>query len=205
MRIPRIVEAMQYLDDELISEAIAFRRVTLHTRIFRKPFMKACACFLVIAIVLGIGLSHIDSSDETTLPFVLTAYAISPDNADIVTTKLEQGVSVPVSYFETSSGILGFVFSCENTANDTVASISVITHGNFNEYIDEIVGIAIDPSQNYYIFIPSETEVIPYTVFISSIDMEDELVYELTLQITQQDNEYYAELISETTRDVIMK
>ncbi len=203
MRIPRIVEAMQYLDDELISEAIAFRRVTLHTRIFRKPFMKACACFLVIAIVLGIGLSHIDSGDETTLPFVLTAYAISPDNTDIVTTKLEQGVSVPVSYFETNSGILGFVFSCENTAKDTPTSISVITHGNFNEYVDEIVGIAIDPSQNYYIFIPSETEVIPYTVFISSTDMEKELVYELTLQITQKDNEYYAELISETTHNAV--
>ena len=205
MRIPRIVEAMQYLDDELISEAIEFRRVPLHTRLFRKPFMKACACFLVIALVFGIGLFHIDNGDGITSPFVLTAYAISPDNADIVMTKLEQGVSVPVSYFETNSGISGFVFSCENTAKDMPASISVITHGNFNEYIDEIVGIAIDPSQNYYIFIPSETEVVPYTVFISSIDMEAELIYELTLQITQQDNEYYAELISETTRDVIMK
>ncbi|MCD7752837.1 MAG: hypothetical protein LUI10_14060 [Lachnospiraceae bacterium] len=205
MRIPRVVKAMQYLDDDLISEAIEFRRVPLHTRLFRKPLMKACACFLVVAIVFGIAFFNSGNDDGITSPFVLTAYAISPDDANVVMTELEQGVSVPVSYFETNSGISGFVFSCENTANDTAASISVITHGNFNEYINEIVGIAIDPSRNYYIFIPGETEVIPYTVFISSIDVEEELVYELTLQITQQDNEYYAELVSETTRDVVMK
>ena len=60
-------------------------------------------------------------------------------------------------------------------------------------------------TKHYYIFIPGATEVQPYTVFISSIDLAAELVCEYTLSISQQGEEYYVELVDETTRDVIMK
>lgn len=205
MRVPRIVDAMNYIDDDLVSEAVEYRRIPLSTRFFRKPIFKACACFMVIALVFGLVFYRDEDSNEVSSPFILTAYAASQENADVITTKLERGVKVPVSYFITDSGVSGFVFSSNNTNDDMPSSISIITNGNFNAYIEEIVGIAIDPDQNYYIFIPGETDVLPYTVFISSIDLEAELVYEYTLSISQDGDEYYAELIEETIRDAIMK
>lgn len=205
MRTPRIVDAMNYIDDDLVSWAVEYRRVPLSTRLFRKPFLKACACFLVIALIFGVALFRGEDGNVISSPFVLTAYAVSPENDDVVTNKLEKGVKVPISYFVTDSGVSGFVFSSKNTNEDMPASISIITNGNYNAYIEEIVGIAINPNQNYYIFIPGEADVLPYTVFITSIDLDAELVYEYTLSISQQGDEYYAELMVETTRDVIMK
>lgn len=38
MRTPRIVDAMNYIDDDLVSWAVEYRRVPLSTRLFRKPF-----------------------------------------------------------------------------------------------------------------------------------------------------------------------
>lgn len=205
MRTPRIVDAMNYIDDDLVSWAVEYRRVPFIPRLFRKPFLKACACFLVVALVFGIAFFQGEDGNVTSSPFVLTAYAVSGESSDVLTTELEKGMKVPISSFITDSGVSGFVFSSPNTNDDMPASISIITNGNYNAYIQEIVGITINPAQNYYVFVPGEIEVPPYTVFISSIDLDAELVYEYTLSISQQGEEYYAELVDAVTRDVIMK
>ena len=67
------------------------------------------------------------------------------------------------------------------------------------------MGITIDHALNYYVFIPGETEAQPYSAFISSIDLNENLVYEYTISISQQGEEYYAELLEVITREVIMK
>ncbi|MBC8586238.1 hypothetical protein [Youxingia wuxianensis] len=195
MRTPRIVDAMNYIDDDLVSWAVEYRRVPFTTRLFRKPFLKACACFLVFALLFGVAFFRGNDGNVVSSPFVLTAYAVSPESSDVVTTELEKGAKVPISSFATESGVFGFVFSTPNTNDDMPASISVITNGNYDAYIQEITGITIDPAQNYYVFIPGENEVQPYTVFISSIDLGTELVYEYTLSISLQGEEYYAELV----------
>lgn len=205
MRTPRIVDAMNYIDDDLVSWAVEYRRVPLSTRLFRKPFLKACACFLVLALVLGVVFLRGENGNVVTSPFVLTAYAMSAESSDAVKTELETGVKVPISSFVTDSGVSGFVFSTPNTNDDMPASISIITHGNYYAYIQEIVGITIDPDLNYYVFIPGENEVHPYTVFISPINLNENLVYEYTVSISQQGEEYYAELLEVITREVIMK
>lgn len=205
MRTPRIVDAMNYIDDDLVSWAVEYRRVPLSTRLFRKPLLKACACFLVLALVLGVVFLRGENGNVVTSPFVLTAYAMSAESSDAVKTELETGVKVPISSFVTDSGVSGFVFSTPNTNDDMPASISIITHGNYYAYIQEIVGITIDPDLNYYVFIPGENEVQPYTVFISPINLNENLVYEYTVSISQQGEEYYAELLEVITREVIMK
>ena len=205
MRTPRIVEAMNYIDDDLVSWAVEYRRVPLTTRLFRKPLLKACACFLVFALLFGVAFLRDEDGNVVSSPFVLTAYAVSLDGTDAVATELQKGAKAPISSFVTDSGVSGFVFSTPNTNDDMPASVSIITNGNYYAYIQEIVGITIDPEQNYYIFIPGETEVQPYTVFISSIDLSAELVYEYTLSISQHGEEYYAELVDLVTRDVVMK
>lgn len=196
---------MNYIDDDLVSWAVDYRRVPLSTRLFRKPLLKACACFLVLSLVLGVVFLRGENGDVVTSPFVLTAYAMSAENSDAVKTELETGVKVPISSFVTDSGVSGFVFSTPNTNDDMPASISIITHGNYYAYIQEIVGITIDPDLNYYVFIPGENEVQPYTVFISPINLNENLVYEYTVSISQQGEEYYAELLEVITREVIMK
>lgn len=205
MRTPRIVDAMNYIDDDLVSWAVEYRRVPLTARLFRKPILKACACFLVFALLFGVIFLRGEDGNVVSSPFVLTAYAVSDEGADAVATELKKGTKAPISSFATDSGVAGFVFSTPNTNDEMPASISIITNGNYYAHIQEIVGIAIDPEQNYYIFIPGETEVQPYTVFISSVDLASELVYEYTLSISQQGEEYYAELVDLVTRDVIMK
>ena len=205
MRTPRIVDAMNYIDDDLVSWAVEYRRVPLSTRLFRKPLLKACACFLVLALVLGVVFLRGENGNVVTSPFVLTAYAMSAESSDAVKTELETGVKVPISSFVTDSGVSGFVFSTPNTNDDMPASISIITNGNYYAYIQEIVGISIDPALNYYIFILGETEAQPYSAFISSIDLNENLVYEYTISISQQGEEYYAELLEVITREVIMK
>lgn len=201
MRTPRIVDAMNYIDDDLVSWAVEYRRVPLTARLFCKPVLKACACFLVFALLFGVAFLHGEDGNVVSSPFVLTAYAVSHEGADAVATELEKGTKAPISSFVTDSGVAGFVFSTPNTNDEMPASISIITNGNYYAHIQEMVGITIDPEQNYYIFIPGETEVQPYTVFISSVDLDSELVYEYTLSISQQGEEYYAELVDLVTRD----
>lgn len=142
MRTPRIVDAMNYIDDDLVSWAVEYRRVPLTTRLFRKPFLKACACFLVIALIFGLAFFRDEDGNVVSSPFVLTAYAVSLDGADAVATELQKGAKAPISSFVTDSGVSSFVFSTPNTNDDMPASISIITNGNYYAYIQEIVAIA---------------------------------------------------------------
>lgn len=205
MRKPRIVDAMNYIDDDLVSWAVEYRRVPLSTRLLRKPFFKACACFFAIILVFGIAVFKYSGGDDVASPFVLTAYAVSSEGSSVITAKLEKGEKVMIDFFRTEAGIAGFVFSTPNKNNNAAASITAISNGNYTTYIEEIIGIALDPTQNYFIYIPGETEVQPYTAFISSIDLETESIYEYSLLISQIDEEFYVELVDVVVREAIMK
>ena len=198
MRIPRVVEAMQYLDDDLISEAIAFRRVPLHTRLFRKTYIKACACFLVAALVIGIFF-FLDSDDGgSTSPFILTAYAISNKDTQAAANILAKGKKVPISTFETENGLSGFVISCNKVNDTSPPSVIIIADENHSQdHIAEIAGIEKDPTQNYYFYIPGDNAAEPYTLPLFLTDREANLICQYTVTITQMDGNYYAELTEE--------
>ena len=53
MKIPGIVDAMNYIDDDLVCGAVEYQKISLIARLFRKP-LKVCVSFLIIVIVLGI-------------------------------------------------------------------------------------------------------------------------------------------------------
>lgn len=163
MRKPRIVDAMNYIDDDLVSWAVEYRRVPLSTRLFHKPFLKACACFLVIALVLGVAFFRSEDGKAVS-PFILTAYATSLDNDSTTANVLEKGKQIPISKFETTNGLTGFVVSYNKADDDIPSAIAIVSAGDNRDSIDEIVGIAIDPTQNYYFYIPGENEVEPYTL-----------------------------------------
>lgn len=205
MRTPRIVEAMNYLDDDLVSWAVEYRRVPLSTRLFRKPFLKACACFLVIALVFGVAFLWGKDGNVVSSPFILTAYAASPDDGRITANVLENGKQVPISKFETENGLTGFVVSCNKADDGLPSSIAIISAGQYDKQIDDIIGIVDDPTQNYYFYIPGENEVESFTLSLFISDEETNSVFQYQITISQIDGYYYAELVEENIMERITK
>ncbi len=198
MRIPRIVDAMNYIDDDLISEAIEFRRKPIRSIIFRKLWLKVCACFLVAALVFGVSILHNGDKGGIVSPFVLTAYAKSNDDVDVESNFIIKGKKVPISTFETENGLTGFVVSCNKTDDNTPSSITIIgTDNNSQKRITEIRGIIGDPTQNYYFYVLGENSVEPYSFPIVLTDIDTNLICQYKVTITQTDNVYYAELSEE--------
>ena len=206
MRTPRIVDAMNYIDDDLVSWAVEYRRVPLTTRLFRKPFLKACACFLVFALLFGVAFLRGEDGNVVSSPFILTAYAASPDNGSTTASVLEKGKQVPISRFETESGLSGFVVSYNKPDDSLPSSIIVFTADNsVQEQIEEISGITNDLTQNYYFYIPTENEVEPYALPLFLTDIEANLICQYKVTITQIDGSYYAELVEESVMERVTK
>ena len=205
MRTPKIVDAMNYIDDDLVSWAVEYKRVPLSTRLFNPPFIKACACFLVALLILGLAFSRGKDGNRVSSPFILTAYAAILENGSITTYILEKGEQVPISKFETTNGLNGFVVSCNKADDGMPSSITIISAGNNHDRIEEIVGIAADPAQNYYFYIPGENEVEPYTIPLFLTDIEANLICQYKVTIMQIGGSYYAELVDESIMERITK
>lgn len=149
-----LVESMGYIDDDLLVESIEYQSVPLLHRVVRNAVLKICACFVIVAALI-FGLVFINSNEDNGIAslFVLTAYA-AEDEEDVVSSNaLGMGKAVPISVFETTKGVKGFVFSCNKEDEDASTSIVIISNGNYYDHIEEIVGITIDPTQNYYFYI----------------------------------------------------
>lgn len=196
MKIPRMVDAMNEIDDELVSWADGYRRATKVNRLAREPVWKVCECVFAFVLIIGMVCFWSPDSKKSVSPFVLTAYAFSQDGGASANV-LEQGRQVPISTFETTGGLMGFVISCNKIDDDALSSVAIISNGTYQDGIDEIVGIATDPNQNYYIYIPGENEVAPYTLPLFLTDEDANIVCQYKIMVIQVDNSYYAELVEE--------
>lgn len=206
MRTPRIVDAINYIDDDLVSWAVEYRRVPLSARLFHKPFLKACACFLVIALIFGVAFFRGNGNKEISSPFILTVYAMSPDDGSITGNVLAKGKQVPISRFETESGLTGFVVSYNKPDDSLPSSIIIIAaDSNSQNRITEISSITNDPTQNYYFYIPGENEIEPYSLPLFLTDTEENLICQYKVIITQVDGNYYAELVEENIMERVTK
>lgn len=197
MNANKFSDAMGELGEKYIMEAATYQPKKSRSKIFK--WASVAACLVVVAVVLGvIPLLN----DQSVSPFVITAYAL--DNG-VVGYELTEGERVPVSMLQMSGGLQGFVFSQENPNKEQTASISIISNGNYGERIEEIIGLATDPAQNYLVYIPGEAEQQPYSMFVTNLDAEENKVYEFTVSISQEGETYYAELVSQTVRDAVYK
>lgn len=205
MKTPRIVTAMNYIDDDFVSWATEYQRTPSSICLFRKPFLKACACFFAIVLIFGFAFFHGENSNVGSSPFILTAYAKSLENGSTTTSVLEKGKKVPISRFETENGLIGFVVSYNKQNDSQPSSIAIISAGQYDKQIDEIIDIADDPTQNYYFYIPGENEVEPFILhlFITDEKNKSECQYQIT--ISQTDGAYYAELVEENILQHIAK
>lgn len=193
MKVPRIAQAMTDIDDDLIAGAIEYHRVPLSTRFFRSQILKACACFLLVAVMVSTIFLGRKTESGPVSPFVLAAYAASSDDGNTTSSTLLQGMKVPISTFETTNGLRGFVISCNKEDDERESSISVISSVEYAAF-EEIVGIAVDPTQDYFFYIPDDTAEKPYVFPLFLSDKDTNLICQYEITIDDVEGSYYAEL-----------
>lgn len=178
MSIPKIVNAMEYIDDNLVSNAVTYvpkkRKQWMNWKAF-------AACAAVIAIVIGvIPFLNNGTNAPDNIPFVLTAYAAGIDNT-VSAVEMKEGESIPVTFFEANNGIKGFVFSHRATTPQNHVSLSIMTDGSqiaIGQQIEAINGLELSKENIYVFYIPKQDQPAPYSV---PLTMEDEASNTLAL------------------------
>ena len=210
MSTDRFTEAMGYIDDDLISDAVTYMpKKNTSVRWMKWVAAAACICLVVGLSVPGLfknpSVGGLESNTTITdakpeegeselgiiFPLVLTAYAME-NNHNVSTALLQEGESVPVSLFETESNTKGFVFSYDITTPGQTSSVSVMTEGEFPGIIYEIAGLEMDKTKNYIYYIPEQSKTTPYSLMIPYSDIEKDMVYEYHIIIEEDETGYIA-------------
>ena len=210
MSTDRFTAAMGYIDDDLISDAVAYMpKKKSPVRWMKWVAVAACFCLVVGLSVPGLfkdpSVGGLESNTTITdakpeegetelgiiFPLVLTAYAMENDNS-VSTALLQEGESVPVSLFETDSNTKGFVFSYDIANPGQTSSVSIMTEGEFPGIIHEIAGLEMDKAKNYIYYIPEQSKTTPYFLMIPYSDIEKDMVYEYHIVIEEDENGYIA-------------
>ena len=192
MNIPKSVEVFEYIDDELLAEAIAFERKPLHSRVPQHPLFKLCACFLIVCTVF-FSIYAYSHRQTTACPVVLTAYAKT--DTQVSAQIMQQNMKIPVSKFEAENGISFFVFSHDR--NDGKRQNSEFVHSQGMELDKEILWEILDmiggEGKEYLIYIPEDANAP--VVEITMLPFKDESgLYTFDIIITQHNGNCYAEL-----------
>lgn len=211
MSTNRFIDAMGYIDDDLISDAVTYMpKKKSPVRWMKWIAVAACFC-LVVGISapklfenpsvggLESNTTITDAKPEEGFDYVtnsgfslvLTAYAMDSDNS-VSTALLQEGESVPVSLFETDSDTKGFVFSYDIANPGQTSSVSIMTEGEFPGIIYEIAGLEMDKTKNYIYYIPEQSKTTPYFLMIPYSDIEKDMVYEYHIIIEEDDTGYIA-------------
>lgn len=193
MKVPKVANALNYLDDDLISDAIEYK--PKQHRFFRWTKWKtAAACLILITVVMGIFPML---NKPTISPFVLTAYALEADSSVSAST-MAQGEPIPVSLFETTNGLKGFVFSYDAPDPAQPASVVIIDGSSMvssEERINEISKLEAEQGKVYIYHILPEGATAPYSLPAFITDMENNMVYQFNIVVKESENGYSAELL----------
>jgi len=193
MSIPRIANALEYIDDDLISGAVEYKRTKKKNRLVRWGAVAACLCLVLF------GLLPFTNKDGAS-GFALTAYALDANNR-VISSKMVEGESVPISFFESEKGIKGFFFSypfVENEQNN-VPSRLILGDGEFDGCTTEdVIQIALDNSmdmnQNYVVFVISPETKLPYDCSYVCTTSDSDVIYQMDLTIDRSGDGYIARL-----------
>jgi len=186
MKSEKFSTALGEIDVSYVEEVMNYKAV--HNR--KKQIWKlAAACVAVVVLAIGI-IPLLNSSNEGSQGFVLVAYA--SENNVVVEHELQEGKSVPVSFFETENGMKGFVFAYSKGNPDEVSSISVLTEGEFPGVIDEIVGLELGADKHYTLYIPEQGKDFPYSFMIPYTDEAANKVIFCYLLVEETEDGYSA-------------
>ena len=164
MKSEKFSSALGEIDVRYVEEVVNYNAV--HKQ--KRPIWKIAAAYIAVAVlVIGI-ISLLNRGNVESTPFVLVAYA--SENNVVVEHELQEGKSVPITFFETENGLKGFVFAHNKTNPDDVSSISVMTEGEFPGVIEEIIGLELYNNKNYTLYIPEQGKDFPYSFMIPYTD-----------------------------------
>ena len=185
MKAGKFSDALGEIDISYVEEVVNYNAASRRKRNFWKA-MAACAAVVLVII----SIFPLLKKGEENAGFVLVAYAA--ENNIIVENELQVGISVPVSFFETESGLRGFVFAYNKSNPRDVSSVSVMTEGEFPGIIDEIVGLELDKDKNYTLYIPEQGKEFPYSFMIPYTDEAANKVIFCYLLVEEAENGYSA-------------
>ena len=133
MKSEKFSNALGEIDISYVEEVVNYNAA--HTR--RMQIWKlVAACVAIVVLAVGI-VPLLNSGNDVNNRFVLVAYA--SENNVVIENELQEGASVPISFFETENGLKGFVFAYNKSNPKDVSSISVMTEGEFPGVINEII------------------------------------------------------------------
>lgn len=160
----------------------------------------AVACAAVLALTIGVlPLFHKDK--EKSSGFALIAYA--SQNGTVVENRVQEGLRVPISFFETENGVKGFVFAYNKKSPEEISAVTAMTEGEFTDVLEEIVGLKLGTDKNYVFYIPEQEKGFPYRFMMTYTDMEANLVRFCYLLVEETEDGYSA--VIERTESVERK
>ena len=164
MKSEKFSNALGEIDISYVEEVVNYNAA--HTR--RMQIWKlVAACVAIVVLVVGI-VPLLNSGNDVNNRFLLVAYA--SENNVVIENELQEGASVPISFFETENGLKGFVFAYNKSNPKDVSSISVMTEGEFPGVINEIIGLELEKGKNYVFYIPEQDKEFPYSFMIPYTD-----------------------------------
>ena len=147
MKSEKFSDALGKINLSYIEEVVNYNDAKKHKqRIWRI----AAVCAAAVVLIIGIT-PLLNSRNDINNQFVLVAYA--SENNVVIKNALQEGASVPISFFETENGLKGFVFAYGKSNPKDVSSISVMTEGEFPGVINEIIGLELEKGNNYVFYI----------------------------------------------------
>ena len=186
MKSEKFSTALGEIDVSYIEEVVNYKSANKRKKQIRKL---AAACVAVVVLAVGV-IPLLNRGHVGNQGFVLVAYA--SENNVVVEHELQEGKSVPISFFETENGLKGFVFAHNKINPDDVSSISVMTEGEFPGVIEEIIGLELDNNKNYTLYIPEQGKDFPYSFMIPYTDEASNKVIFCYLLVEETEDGYSA-------------
>lgn len=196
MRATDFVNLLDKVNDKYILEAAEYKSNKKQHWIIK--WKAIAACFLIVAVIGGI-IPFLNKAYIS--PFIISAYAYE---GDAVGSELSEKEAVPVSVFQTSSGLNCFVFS-SNKLKDTSSSaptISIINTDDYAKNIGEILGLTPKAGQSYYIYVIEDTAEPPHSFSLYLPDEENNKVCQYNVSITESNGDYVAKLLNMGTHEI---
>lgn len=186
MKSEKFSTALGEIDVSYIEEVVNYKSANERKKHIWKL---AAACVAVVVLAVGI-IPLLNRGHVGNQGFVLVAYA--SENNVVVEHELQEGKSVPISFFETENGLKGFVFAYNKGNPDEVSSVSVMTEGEFPGVIDEIVGLELGTDKHYTLYIPEQGKDFPYSFMIPYTDEAANKVIFCYLLVEETEDGYSA-------------
>lgn len=186
MNSEKFSNALGKIDVSYVEEVIAYKAKKKYPQ---RIWKLAVACVAIIVLTIGV-FPLLNKKEENTSDFELTAYA--SQNGSVVENKVQEGLRVPISFFETADGLKGFVFAYNKTSPAEISAVSVVADGEFSDVFEEIVGLKMGTDKNYVFFILEQDKGFPYRFMMTYTDMEEKLVYFYYLLVEENEDGYNA-------------